>query len=263
MSIEIYKENIHKDPSNLSNYIELGKLYEHNGKFQEAIDECHMRVLSYQPYNGATINQIGVCYFNMMQYKKAIEYFKKVLQLRELSDVHRNIALCYGKMKLYKSAEKYSALAYNLEPHNDENKSYLAELYFYYKQYDKSISFYKKIENLDDTIRYGYNAAFPYLAKQDFKNGFYYYEFRLRHNPINPQTQKIERLEIPQIKDWDGIQLCKRLLLIYEQGIGDNVQFYRFIIELARKYPTMGITFFCKDDAANLFRSDLELSQNI
>jgi ADP-heptose:LPS heptosyltransferase len=263
MSIETYKEKIRKNPSNVAFYIELGYLYEQTGKFQQAIDECYLNILQYQPYNGATINQIGVCYFNMMQYKKAIEYFKKVLQLRELSDVHRNIALCYGKMKLYKTAEKYSALAYNLEPHNDENKSYLAELYFYYKQYDKSISFYKKINNLDDTIRYGYNAAFPYLGKQDFKNGFYYYEFRLRHNPINPQTQKIERLEIPQIKDWDGIQPCKRLLLIYEQGIGDNVQFYRFIIQLARKYPSMGITFFCKDDSANLFRSDLEGVNNL
>jgi ADP-heptose:LPS heptosyltransferase len=263
MSIETYKEKIRKNPSNVAFYIELGYLYEQTGKFQQAIDECYLNILQYQPYNGATINQIGVCYFNMMQYKKAIEYFKKVLQLRELSDVHRNIALCYGKMKLYKTAEKYSALAYNLEPHNDENKSYLAELYFYYKQYDKSISFYKKIKNLDDTIRYGYNAAFPYLGKQDFKNGFYYYEFRLRHNPINPQTQKIERLEIPQIKDWDGIQPCNRLLLIYEQGIGDNVQFYRFIIQLARKYPSMGITFFCKDDAANLFRSDLEGVNNL
>jgi tetratricopeptide (TPR) repeat protein len=263
MSIESYKEKVRKDPANVANYIDLGNLYEKEGRFQEAIDECYLTILRFQPYNGATINQIGVCYFNMGQYKTAIEYFKKVLQLRELSDVYRNIALCYAKMKIYKRAEKYSVLAYNLEPTRDDNKGCLAELYFYYKQYDKSITFYKKIKNLDDTILPGYNAAFPYLGKQDFKNGFYYYQFRLKHNPTNVQTKLVERLELPQIKDWDGIQPCNRLLLIYEQGIGDNIQFYRFILQLARTHPSMQITFFCRQDVLNMFRTDLEGIHNL
>jgi ADP-heptose:LPS heptosyltransferase len=52
---------------------------------------------------------------------------------------------------------------------------------------------------------------------------------------------------------WDGKKPCRRLLIIYEQGIGDNIQYYRFIVELALLYPDMQISYFCKDTVQKLF----------
>ena len=261
--IDSLKQKIHKNPNTMENYTTLGGIYEQQRMFQQAIDECYMNILKYQPYNGVILNQIGVCYFCLANYTKAITFFKKVIEIKEIGDVYRNIAACYISLKLYKKAEKNCILAYNLEPWHDANKSSLAELYYYYKQYDRSIEFYRKIKTIDDSFKYGYNIAFPYLGKRDFTTGFHYYEFRLKENNINPQTGMVERLELPQIQNWNGSTDCNHLLLIYEQGIGDNIQYYRFAIQLAQQNPHMKITYFCKNTIAHLLNNTANGVSNI
>ena len=127
----------------------------------------------------------------------------------------------------------------------------LGSLYYILKRYDESIALYSR-----NRPTVCYDISFPYLAKRDFKNGFHYYEHRLHQNNINPQTKQFERLDIPQLKQWKG-EDCSRLLIIYEQGIGDNIQYFRFLLQLARQYPAMQISYFCKDILASMFEHDL------
>lgn len=261
--IDSLKEKIQQNPASVENYTSLGAIYEQQRMFQEAVDECYLNILKYEPHNGVILNQIGVCYFCLANYTKAITFFKKVIEIKEIGDVYRNIAACCISLKLYKKAEKNCILAYNLEPWHDANKSSLAELYYYYKQYDRSIEFYRKIKTIDDSFKYGYNIAFPYLGKRDFTTGFHYYEFRLKENNINPQTGMVERLDLPQIRNWNGSSDCNHLLLIYEQGIGDNIQYFRFAIQLAQQNPTMKITYFCKNTIAHLLNSAAHGVSNI
>jgi Tetratricopeptide repeat len=259
-TLNALKKKLEKNPASIENYRDLGGVYEQQRMFQQAIDECYMNILKYDPNNGVILNQIGVCYFCLANYTKAIAFFKKVIQIKKIADVYRNICMCYIKLKQYKKAEKHCALAYNLEPWHDDNKSGLAELYYYYKQYDRSIEFYRKIKTLDDTMKHGYNVAFPYLGKRDFKTGLRYYEYRLKENNINPQTGMVERLDLPQIKNWNGVDNCQRLLIVYEQGIGDNIQYFRFVLQLARQNPAMQITYFCKPIVAHLFKVDATIT---
>jgi tetratricopeptide (TPR) repeat protein len=262
-TIDSLKQKIQRNPASMENYTSLGELYEKQTMFQQAIDECYMHILKYEPYNGVILNQIGVCYFCLANYNKAITFFKKVIEIKKIGDVYRNIAMCYIKLKLFKKAEKHCVLAYNLEPWHDDNKSGLAELYYYYKQYDRSIEFYRKIKTIENSFKHGYNIAFPYLGKRDFKTGFHYYEFRLKENNINPQTGLVERLELPQIMNWNGTTECNHLLLIYEQGIGDNIQYFRFAIQLAQQNPHMKITYFCKNTIAHLLNNTAHGVSNI
>ena len=52
-----------------------------------------------------------------------------------------------------------------------------------------------------------------------------------------------QRLEIPQLENWDGKEKCEHLLVVSEQG-GDNLWYYRYVIELSEKFPNMKITYF-------------------
>jgi ADP-heptose:LPS heptosyltransferase len=99
-----------------------------------------------------------------------------------------------------------------------------------------------------------YSLSFIYLAKKNFKYGYELYENRLKNNNISPITGEKERADIPFITYWDGIKDCNSLLVVYEQGIGDNIQYYRFIIQLSQLYPNMKITYFCKDIVYHLFK---------
>jgi tetratricopeptide (TPR) repeat protein len=265
--IQYYKKILELNPINIDKYLrELGEIYEKQKMFYQAV-ECYVKVLKIKTIDVNTIgvltNQIGSCYFNLTQYKLAIHYFKKVLLIKEIPDVYSNIGLCNVKLKDYKEAEVNLLKSYSLKNNNDFTCYTLGDVYYYTKKYDKSIKYYKKITNPNSIQGYNF-LSFPYLAKKDFKNGFKLYEDRLKTNNINPQTNLNDRLDAP-LEYWDGHTKCNSLLLLAEQGLGDNIQYYRFIIELSEKYPTMKITYFTKKEIAHIFKTynNIEIIDNL
>ena len=250
-SIANYKKIIDNDPGNVVYLQELGELYDKLNRLHDTID-CYKKILQVQPNNGVNLNNLGICYYKLSQFESAIEYFKMVLRIKnDIPDVYNNIGNCYILLKKYKTAESVLKISLRMREDDDIHLK-LGNLYFYTKKYDESIIYYNKIYNkTPDNL---YNLCFPHLAKKEFRYGFKLYENRLKNNDIHPQTGQIQRVEIPQIRDWDGIAPCNRLLIIYEQGIGDNIQFYRFIIQLSEMYPNMKITYFCKNIVSHLFK---------
>ena len=233
-----------KEPNNILKLRELGELCKKNNHINNTLKyflkytEHHV-----DPY---ILHEIGMCYFGLSKYTTALKYCLIVLKFTtKLPDLYSNIATCYINLKKYSYALPYLNKSYELLK-NDTVCNMLGNLYFYMKQYDNSIKYYNMIENKDKLKTY-YQLSFPYLTKKDFIVGFQYYEARLLDNDVNPQTKEIQRVEVPNINDWSGREPCNHLLILYEQGIGDNILYYRFVIELAKKYPSMKITYFCKD----------------
>jgi tetratricopeptide (TPR) repeat protein len=253
-NIENYKKIIDLNPQNVNKYLqELGNIYEVNNDFLNAIN-CYKKILKTEKHNISTIgvltNQIGICYYNIREFSNAIEYFKKVLLIKELSDVYCNIGQCNIGQKNYKEAEINLLKSFTMD-RNQKSCSSLGQIYYYMKQYDKSIQYYKYSPIFDDHLLY--NLSFSHLSKKEFKTGFELYETRLNFNNINPQTGLKDRLDVP-LPYWNGIDKCGSLLIVAEQGLGDNMQYYRFIIELSEKYPEMKINYFCKKEIAHIFK---------
>ena len=200
------------------------------------------------------LNELGTCYNELNKNEQAIIYFSKIISMVNVPIVFVNISLCYTQLKLYKKAILYYKKG--LENNNDidmKHKIYdsLGAIYFYIKDYDTSLKYYNLCDMTNPNILY--NMSFPYLAKKEFRKGLELYEKRLVNNDICIQTQKPLRVEIPFImKRWDGKMPCNKLLIIYEKGIGDNIQYFRYIIELSLKFPTMIIHYFCKDSISHL-----------
>jgi tetratricopeptide (TPR) repeat protein len=227
-------------------------------KFADAI-RVYEQIIEKQPSNGSIQNQIAVCYFKQGQFLQAIDALKKVLRIKnDIPDVYNNLSSCYVNLRQYKKAETALMISLKLKVNNGTHFA-LGNLYFYMKQYDKSIFHYKEITILKTNTSYLYNLGFSYLAKKRFLKGFSLYENRLHDNSIDSFTNQIKRVEIPWIPFWDGKQPYSHLLVIYEQGIGDNLQYYRFILELSQKYPDRKITYFCKNTVAHLFQKCLNV----
>jgi len=247
--------------------IELAKLYQNLGNNgnnnngnsnNDKILQCYFDIISFDPNDGFILNEIGILYFNAKKYKEALLYFYKILKIKELPDVYNNIGTCYVNMKNYNLAELTFLKSYNINQ-NDGSKRSLGSIYYYIKQYDKSLLYYNQIPNKSPSDLY--NMSFTYLSKKQFKKGFELYENRLISNNIEPQTGLKERVDIPQIPYWNGKDHCNRLLIVYEQGIGDNIQYFRFIIQLSKENPTMKIDYFCKTIISHIF--DIDKYENV
>jgi tetratricopeptide (TPR) repeat protein len=256
LAIEYYKKILQIKKNDIICLNELCNLYENLNRNYEAI-ECLKQQILFETNLGKKLillNQIGVNYSNLKEYTNAIEWFDKVIQIKnDLPEVYNNIAFCYFQLKNFKSTEiNY----YNSLRLVKDNKLYwsLGDLYFWIKKYDLSIKCYKKVDNFQNNSIVKYNCCFPYLAQKKFIEGFNLYENRLETNDICEQTKLKKRLDIPQIEYWDGEKPCNSLLIVYEQGIGDNIQYYRFIIELSELHPNMKIYYFCKDVVQYIFK---------
>jgi len=254
IAIENYKLIIAENPMDINKYyMELAKIYEQTNAFNNAITECYIKILKLDPNNGYILHQVGMCYFNLSQEKLAIHYFKKVVKIKKITEVYSNIGVCYMRLKDYKNAATNLLNGTLIDNNNIVLQRSLGDLYYYTKEYKKSISCYSKDKNPTNYVNL-YNTSFPYLAQGDFVTGLELYEYRLKKNDINKQTQLNDRLDISVLDFWDSVKKCDKLLVVYEQGIGDNIQYYRFIIELSQLYPNMKITYFAKDIVVSIFK---------
>jgi tetratricopeptide (TPR) repeat protein len=268
LAIQHYDEVLELDDKNLKALKELGDLYERLNKLTNAIN-CYEKILVIAPKGdiattGIYLNQIGICYNKLHKYETAIMYFKKILALKnDIPDVYNNIYMCHFSLKQYKFAEINLLISLKIT-YNEKTIEKLGFLYSCLKEYDKAIFYFNKLL-ADDNHDIKYSLSFIYLAKKNFKYGYELYESRLKNNNISPITGEKERADIPFISYWDGIEECNSLLVVYEQGIGDNIQYYRFIIQLSQLHPNMEITYFCKDVVSHIFKeySNIKVVKNI
>jgi tetratricopeptide (TPR) repeat protein len=78
----------------------------------------------------------------------------------------------------------------------------------------------------------GFNLAMALLVTGDWRAGWEFYEYRLRRPEARGQPARI----FPPEKRWQGDDLSGRTLLVDgEQGLGDTLQFARFVPVVARR----------------------------
>lgn len=93
----------------------------------------------------------------------------------------------------------------------------------------ESVACYRKIlAAKPQEVNAHYNLATAQMTLGEFGEGFREYEWRLAKPDLRPRTY-------PQ-PDWNGGDVAgKRILLYWEQGYGDTLQFLRFVPLLARR----------------------------
>lgn len=108
---------------------------------------------------------------------------------------------------------------------------------------------YRKACTLADTPRARANLAIALLAQGKFNEGWPLYENRYDPTLRAHDAVRFEALPWAQ---WQGQSLQgKRLLLVGEQGHGDQIHFVRFVAQLARMGASVDL--LCKPNLVDLF----------
>ena len=101
-----------------------------------------------------------------------------------------------------------------------------------------------KIMNDPDFFNY---YGLKLLFEGNFDDGWKYYEFR---------NSKITDF-FKDIKEWSGEKIAnKNIVVFYEQGLGDSIQFSKYIIPLTK--IAKNVTFVVQNSIKNLFKNDLK-----
>lgn len=175
---------------------------------------------------------LGRAYDNTEQPVKAAECYKKALQLKPDSPA---VLFCLGKICLnqneFSEAEAYLRRAYEQMPQSIEILLQLGAALV--RQNDISAAFEccnKMLAINPECLEAKYNLAYLQLRSGDYLAGFTNFEARLAMDEF-----KIDQRSYPQPR-WDGSPLKGKSVLVFgEQGMGDVIQFARYLPLVAER----------------------------
>ena len=195
-----------KDPMLLYNY---GKLLHQQKIFEKAI-ELYKESFSIESKKNLSMYNIGNIYFHNKNFENAISAFKKAIEFDpENFLAYNNLALSYKNIGKFNDALKFHKIAI------EKNKNYI-----------------------DGHVNYSHQL----LMLEKFKEGFDEYEWRKKSKSF-PDYINYEKLKLKS-KIWNGENLNnKTLFVIAEQGIGDLIQFTRYLYLIKKKYSVKIILY--------------------
>jgi tetratricopeptide (TPR) repeat protein len=191
-ALEYFNQAIMIEPLSLEGNHNKGIALEKMGRLQEAL-HCYQNAIKHHPTSSKTHNNIGNIYRELNQNEDAINSFENALELDP------------------NYAEAYSNLGWTL---------------YGIQEYQKSKEcFQKALEINPDLTPALFNLSLSQLILGEFEEGWVNYEHR-KKQPL--YQNKITHLTKPQ---WDGVEpIAGKTIYIYaEQGLGDTIQFCRYI----------------------------------
>jgi O-antigen ligase/Tfp pilus assembly protein PilF len=108
------------------------------------------------PFNGKVLFNLGVNYYILHMYGEAEQIFKESKKYYNDKSIYGNLGLCYMEMGDYKRAEEEFKYAIYLDPRFTQAYSDLGLLYFEKGNFDESIEQWKKILEIEPNFREKY-----------------------------------------------------------------------------------------------------------
>ncbi len=192
--ITLLEQAAAQEPHNLRVLINLGSIYVMTGRYQQA-EVVLLRALQFDPQQPDATYHLGLVMEHAGRRDEAAGYYRRTLQLQPRHRAsHVNLGI------LLKGAG----------------------------QYDAALEHFNAALAIDPDSRYArYNRGMVLLTQGHFVEGFRDYEARLDF----PEFGTRRRPEA----EWDGGPLAAPSLIVHgEQGIGDMIQFVRYL-PLVRK----------------------------
>ena len=199
-------------------------------KFELALEYCEKALAVSENFIEA-LNSKGLCLFNLKQYEEANKIFDKILEMKkDFPEAIENKANILHVLKKYDEA----LILYDKAIENKKdyykvlnNKGLLLHALGHIKDkkyfnlakdcYDAAI---KIKSDYADTY---WNKSLNQLTLGEFEEGWKNYEYRFKLENSEPQF-----IEIPRLENLNNL-INKRILIWSEQGLGDSIQFCRYI----------------------------------
>ena len=248
VAIDYYKQALAIDPKSLPVLKNLSNALKEQGKLQEAI-EYYEQALAIDPKSLPVLNDLGLALKENGELQASIDYYKQALAINPKSlPLLNNLGITLAKQGELQAAIDYYKQALAIDPNYIPTLHNLGFALLRQGELEEAIVLYQKVIFLkEDYCDAHYNLSFSLLLSGDYENGWREYEWRLH---------KQSRLHAhPRLKRWDGCNNLSgnKLLIISEQGLGDTLQFMRYILCLIKR--GMSVAFYAQTKLHGLIQA--------
>lgn len=216
--------------------LERGLYFHRQGNFLQA-QEVYEGVLKMHPNNFDALQLLGSVFAQTDRFHQAIELFEKALIIRPNNAICLNgLANSLQKINHFDSALAAYDRAVELQPNYAEAWFNRGNLLKQNNLLGEAALSYKMAISLKPHYTDAHlNLSLCYLLDGEFENGWLEYEWRWRHQASSKLAGARQFPRAP----WLGNQSLKdRVILLYsEQGLGDTIQFSRYVSLVAQLGP--------------------------
>jgi len=240
-----------KEKFTISQALNLAVKNHTEGKLNKA-EYIYRKIVEKDPYNPDALHLLGLISYQVGNYEDAVNYISKAIQLKS------NIAIFYGNLGMTYDAlgkEEESAINFKkaLEINPQYDKAHLAHynLGVFFKDKGKiieALEHYDKAIELDENFfEAHWNRSLILLLLGRFNEGWEEFEYRFKKE--KPTDSRV--FNKPK---WNGSSLeGKKILIVSEQGFGDDIQFIRYVPLVKEKGGY--VILECKKEFRKLFEN--------
>jgi tetratricopeptide (TPR) repeat protein len=256
---EAFRKAILIDENHAEAWYHLGNMYYTQQDYSQAVIYFRAAINS-NPEHTLAWQSLGNALCSMQSYAPGMVCYSKALQLDAVSPgLHHNMGNALIGMKRYVEAEGRLREALLLDPSQEKTYNTLGNLYFSKQDYPAAAAHYEVCKLMRPSYAPAHtNLGNALLSLHDGKRAIECYEEGLRLDPSSAGVRynlglaylregqfdlgwrahearwEFKELRIPRRKFkepmWDGKQFDGKTLLVYaEQGLGDTLQFCRYM----------------------------------
>ncbi len=219
------RQILEKEPDNADANHFMGIIAYEAGRLDIAREYLE-KAICLNPGNPSCYLNLGNIVHGEGKYEESMEWYEKAIQMNytDKRKAYNNLGVALTRLGRLKDAAEAFKKSIDLDPLYHEAHNNIGETYKFMGEYDRALESYEQAVRLfPEFVPARWNRSMLYLLKGDFEKGWAEYEWRWQR----PNTPK---RKIDAGMPWDGGPLYGKTLFVYEeQGMGDTLQFIRYL----------------------------------
>ncbi len=212
-------------PNYVKAYCNLGNALSGMGRHKDAV-VAYERALAIEADSSAARHNLGNALLSLREYGRAEECFRQLLQPdSSIAEHHNSLGNALLQQRRLLEAEDCYRTALQLKPDYAAAHTNLANALLALGRREEMEGHYRHSLQLDPkSPGTQYNLALACLREGKFREGWQRHEWRWQFRELSLRPRKFKQSQ------WNGQQLNGETVLLHaEQGLGDTIQFIRYL----------------------------------